>query len=86
MRRAILAVALLAAVPAVAQEADPHAGHDMGHAMPSAVADSEVGNAPPPPVPTDHPADQFWDRQRMAAARAALSKEGAFYGNALIAD
>lgn len=126
MKGLIAGVALLAAMPAVAQDADPHAGHDMsqmdhsahqmlqdappdphqghdmgaleqdaapmdhsahtGHAIPSAVPDSEVGNAPPPPVPTDHPADQFWDRQRMTAARAALSKEGAFYGNALIAD
>lgn len=54
--------------------------------MGPSVPDSEVGNAPPPPVPTDHPADAFWDRQRMAKARAALDKEGAFFGNALIAD
>lgn len=61
-----------------------HSAH-MGHAMPT-VTDSEVGNAPPPPVPTDHPADGFWDKQRMAQARADLSKEGRFFGNALILD
>ncbi|MCX7284786.1 MAG: copper resistance protein B [Novosphingobium sp.] len=143
MKALLLAgAALLVTAPAMAQQADPHAGHDMtgmdhsahempqspaadphaghdmgamqaearpdtqpdahpdsqpdaapamdhsahmGHAMPT-VADGDVGNAPPPPVPTDHPADAFWDRQRMAAARAALDKEGAFFGNALIAD
>lgn len=61
-----------------------HSAH-MGHTMPS-VPDSEVGNAPPPPVPTDHPADAFWDSQRMAQARADLAKEGRFFGNALILD
>lgn len=61
-----------------------HSAH-MGHTMPT-VSDSEVGNAPPPPVPTDHPADAFWDKQRMAQARADLSKEGRFFGNALILD
>lgn len=61
-----------------------HSAH-AGHAMPT-VSDSEVGNAPPPPVPTDHPADAFWDRQRMAQARADLAKEGRFFGNALILD
>lgn len=70
--------------PATADEAAPidHSAH-AGHTMPT-VSDSEVGNAPP--VPTDHPADAFWDRQRMAQARADLAKEGRFYGNALILD
>ncbi|OZA33597.1 MAG: copper resistance protein CopB, partial [Novosphingobium sp. 17-62-9] len=72
-------------MPQPAAQADPHAGHDMSVMGPT-VPDSEVGNAPPPPAPTDHPADAFWDRQRMAKARAALDKEGAFFGNALIAD
>lgn len=58
-----------------------HAGHGA-----APVASDEVGNAPPPPVPTDHPADAFWDKARMAQARADLSQEGRFYGNALIAD
>ncbi|MFN3423822.1 MAG: copper resistance protein B [Novosphingobium meiothermophilum] len=62
-----------------------HSAH-MDHAAASAIPDSEVGNAPPPPVPTDHPADAFWDRARMMRARAALSREGAFFGNALILD
>lgn len=72
--------AALVVTPALAQDA--HAGHDMG-AMDSV---EEVGTAPPPPVPTDYPADAFWDASRMAKARKALSQEGRFYGNALIAD
>lgn len=36
-----------------------HSAH-AGHAMPT-TSDSEVGNAAPPPVPTDHPADAYWD-------------------------
>lgn len=69
--------------PAEAAPMD-HSAH-AGHTMP-AVSDSEVGNAAPPPVPTDHPADAYWDKQRMAQARADLSKEGRFFGNALILD
>lgn len=61
-----------------------HSAH-AGHAMPT-VSDSEVGNAAPPPVPTDHPADTFWDKRRMAQARADLAREGRFFGNALILD
>ena len=61
-----------------------HSAH-AGHTMP-ATSDSEVGNAAPPAVPTDHPADAYWDKQRMAQARADLSKEGRFFGNALILD
>lgn len=75
-----LGAALVVVTPATAQDA--HAGHDMG-AMDGA---EEVGTAPPPPVPTDYPADAFWDAARMAKAREALSQEGRFYGNALIAD
>lgn len=61
-----------------------HGGH-AGHALSGSTAEA-VGNAPPPPVPDDHPADRFWDKGRMKSARAAFSREGAFYGNALIAD
>mgnify|MGYP001553798188 CR=1 FL=1 len=69
--------------PETAQE--DHSAH-AGHGAEPSVSDEEVGNAPPPPVPTDNPADLYWDKARMATARAALSKEGRFYGNALIAD
>lgn len=98
IRHALLLSAALIAVPAFAQEAqDPHAGHDMSqmqgmesmdhsaHGAQPASSD-EVGNAPAPPVPTDHPADAFWDTTRMAKARADLSDEGSFTGNALMAD
>ncbi len=61
-----------------------HSAH-ASHGAAPAVTD-EVGTAPPPPVPTDHPADAFWSPARMAAARDALSQEGRFTGNALIAD
>ncbi len=91
----VLTGAALIASPALAQ--DPHAGHNMSqmqgmdhsaHASPraGASANEEVGSAPPPPIPTDHPADVFWDASRMAKARAALSQEGRFNGTAMIAD
>ncbi|WP_372730879.1 copper resistance protein B [Novosphingobium sp.] len=88
IRTILLACAALASLPAFAQ--DPHAGHDMGQMQPAQSAENvsteEPGTAPPPPVPTDYPADAFWDASRMAKARAALSQEGRFYGNALIGD
>jgi copper resistance protein B len=111
MSRALL-LALALATPAVAQPADPHAGHRMpaptaqpadphaghtmppappadphaGHAMPQAVpadphaahraqAAPPAGNQPPPPVPTDYPADRFFPADRMAAARETLRRE-----------
>lgn len=91
-RQVLMSGAALIAAPAVAQE-DPHAGHDMSQVQGmdhSAHAGSntaeDVGTAPPPPVPTDHPADAFWDASRMARARAVFAKEGSFTGDALIAD
>ena len=67
-------------------QSDPHAGH----AMPAPASHGDdadtPGDAPPPPVPTDHPADRFFDPARMAAARADLAREGRFFGNALIVD
>jgi copper resistance protein B len=85
LRYLLVLGAALAVTPALAQDA--HAGHDMAQ-MDGAedVGADKVGGAPPPPVPTDYPADAFWDASRMAKARAALSQEGRFYGNALIAD
>ena len=72
-------------------KADPMAGHDMsampgmempaGHDMagmtnmPAAGTDLPPGNAPPPPVPTDHAADTAYGAQNMAMGRHHL-KEG----------
>jgi len=50
------------------QTADPHAGHDMSTMKPAA-------EVKPPPVPAGHAADQLFDPQAMAAARAQLMKE-----------
>lgn len=95
MRYTALALAFVV-TPVMAQEMP--AGHDMAgmnhaDAAPPPATDAAmapveetVGNAPPPPVPTDHPADAFFPADRMAAARAALSQEGRFFGNALIVD
>lgn len=59
------------AMPATpeAEVADPHAGHDMG------AAGQPVGNAPPPPVPTDRAADRFYSPADMAEADAQLRRE-----------
>lgn len=68
---------------------DPHAGHAMpaqdphaGHAAPKA-ADPHAGHqmppspprGDPPPAPTDHAAERFYDPATMASARAQLRKE-----------
>ena len=68
--------------------ADPHAGHDMasmpgmagmaGMAMPQGQSTSPavaVPQTPPPPVPTDHLADRYFDPAAMAEARRQLSEE-----------
>lgn len=70
--------------PAPAAAPDPHAGHVMpgsvpatdphaGHAM--AASGGPVGDAPPPPVPTDHAADRVYRGGEMAAARETLRRE-----------
>ena len=89
MRALALALALFA-TPAAAQTTD-HGGHDMAgmdHAgpQPDAPVADEVGNAAPPPVPGDHPADRFFAPDRMAVARAALGREGRFRSFAVLAD
>lgn len=67
MKRAlILAAALLASAPAVAQD---HS--HMGHAMPEAPAGPDTQTASPP-VATDWAADALHDPKAMAEARAAL--------------
>lgn len=59
--------------------ADPHAGHDMSAApgmdMSTPSPEPEIPHTPPPPAPTDHAADRFFDPARMAAARAVLREE-----------
>lgn len=68
------------AMPPAPVAADPHAGHSMpapdphaGHDM-SAMA-PPVGAAPPPPPPMDHAADRIFGADRMAAARAQMTRE-----------
>jgi copper resistance protein B len=56
---------------------DPHAGHTMG-TMPATGAaegtDLPAGNAPPPPLPTDHAADRVYDPRAMAEGRRHLQE------------
>ena len=66
MRALILAAALLASAPAVAQD---HS--HMGHAMPEAPTAPDTQTAPPP-VADDWAADALHDPKAMADARAAL--------------
>ena len=68
------------------QTADPHAGHDMsqmpgmempqGQTMPDmnapAGTDLPAGTAPPPPLPTDHAADQVYGAETMEMGRHHL--------------
>nr|WP_314468522.1 copper resistance protein B [uncultured Novosphingobium sp.] len=56
------------------------------HAMPEVNASDEPGDAPPPPVPTDFPADRFFPPARMAVSRAAMVKEMTFSTFALQVD
>jgi len=56
------------------QPVDPHAGHDMPN-MPNAApagTDLPAGNAPPPPVPTDHAADSVYGAGNMHMGRHHL--------------
>lgn len=93
----IAALPLVLANPAMAQN---HAHHNMdGMGIPgeARVADATTpasapptddtpGNAAPPPVPVDHPADRYFPRERMDRARAALMAEGKWSGSALQLD
>ena len=69
------------AKPKAQPAVDPHAGHVMpvppadphaGHTMPMATG---VQSAPPPPIPTDHAAEQFYTPAEMAIAREGLRRE-----------
>lgn len=53
--------------------------------VPGAVSDVP-GNAPPPPIPTDHAADRYFDMSRMSAARQALYGHSNFSTSALLVD
>ncbi len=66
------------ATPDAAVTADPHAGHDMsGMAGTPGMEppDSEIGNTPAPPPPTDHAADGVFGADQMAASRTMLRHE-----------
>ncbi|MES2902767.1 MAG: copper resistance protein B [Pseudomonadota bacterium] len=54
---------------------DPHAGHDMS-AMPAVPAGTDLpaGNAPPPPVPTNHAADAVYGAPAMEMGRHHLNQ------------
>jgi len=53
-----------------------HSGHDMAAMADRAGTAQPVGNAPPPPVPSDHYADRFFPAAEMARAREAMMMEG----------
>ena len=71
-----MALALIAS-PAMAQEVD-HSHHGAMASPSDEVVDAEVGNEPPPPVPSDHAADRIYSADRMARAREELVAESRF--------
>lgn len=56
------------------------------HAAPTSTVSDEPGGAPPPPVPSDFPAERFFAPDRMATARAAMVQEMKFNTFALQVD
>ncbi|WP_404477692.1 copper resistance protein B [Novosphingobium sp. BL-52-GroH] len=56
------------------------------HVMPASKVGDEPGDTPPPPAPTDFPAERFFAPDRMAASRAAMIKEMTFRTFALQVD
>ncbi|WP_232495226.1 copper resistance protein B [Novosphingobium kaempferiae] len=62
-----------------------HSAH-AGHATSEATVSDQPGDAPPPPVPTDHPADRIFAPDRMAASRKAMIGEMRFSTFALQVD
>lgn len=60
-------------MPGMTMPVRPPAASMPGMAMPAPGA--PVGTEPPPPVPTDHAADRFYDPAAMAAARRVLHDE-----------
>lgn len=96
MRMAIVALALLYATPAYAQD---HGHHDMadmpgmeiekapathqghdGHATPVPIAQATTS----PPLPADYAADRLFDPAAMARARAALTHENGGMPHAMV--
>ncbi len=63
-----------------------HASHAAAGSVTTADPADTPGNAAPPPVPADHPADRFFPADRMARARAALVRESDWRGSALLID
>lgn len=62
-----------------------HSAH-AGHAMSADPVADRPGDAPPPPVPTDHAADAIFPADRMAASRRAMTGEMRFSTFALQVD
>lgn len=83
MKRLALLAALIAA-PVRAQETD-HSHHSAPEETGATDAE-QIGNAPPPPVPTDHAADRIFPGERMTKARAMLLQEGRFQTSAVFVD
>ena len=74
-------------IGSIQPQADQHAGMDhSAHAVPANTVPDEPGDAPPPPVPFDFPAERFFPSDRMAASRAAMMKEMTFRTFALQVD
>lgn len=63
--------------PAPSMQGMDHGAMDHG----AMTMDEGVGNEPPPPAPTDHAAERFYDPAVMAASRAQLRRE---HGGAIV--
>ncbi len=75
--RALAALLLCSAAAARAQDAPPASEMDMELSAPGAAVPAAPGpgNAPAPPVPSDHWADRSFPPAEMAAARAQMFAE-----------
>ncbi len=67
-------------MPGMQMPADEHSGHDMPGMSMEGVAQTGTalppGNAPAPPIPTDHAADRVFGPQEMMDARHHLAQHG----------
>lgn len=67
-------------MPGMQMPADEHSGHDMPGMSMEGVAQTgtalPAGNAPAPPIPTDHAADRVFGPQEMMEARHHLAQHG----------
>lgn len=73
--KALAVLLAFIAVPATAQDMD-HSQH--GGAQPPFSEETEVGNAPAPPVAVDNAADRVFPTKQMEPSREALLKEMRF--------